>query len=173
MSLHFLRQPVQDPPGSVSRIRGHARTRYTKCSVCAQHRNQSIARITISGRINWHPVDFLNSDTVQHNAFWPAVNGDKKAAHNLGTWPKGEKRAFTFSKPGVVPIFCNVHPEMAAYMIVSPTPYFAETDDSGNYKIKDVPDGTYTLTTWHEGAKTQSKPLTVRGDSRADVTIGK
>ena len=118
-------------------------------------------------------VDFLNSDTVQHNAFWPAVNGDKKAAHNLGTWPKGEKRAFTFSKSGVVPIFCNVHPEMAAYMIVSPTPYFAETDDSGNYKIKDVPDGTYTLTTWHEGAKTQSKPLTVRGDSRADVTIGK
>ena len=58
-------------------------------------------------------------------------------------------------------------------MIVSPTPYFAETDDSGNYKIKDVPDGTYTLTTWHEGTKTQSKPLTVRGDSRGDVTIGK
>ena len=117
-------------------------------------------------------VDFLNSDNVQHNAFWAGINGDKKAGHNLGTWPKGEKRAFTFSKPGVVPIFCNVHPEMAAYMIVSPTPYFAETDDSGNYKIKDVPDGTYTLTTWHEGAKTQSKPLTVRGDSRGDVTMG-
>ena len=40
-------------------------------------------------------VDFLNSDNVQHNAFWTAINGDKKAGHNLGTWPKGEKRPFT------------------------------------------------------------------------------
>jgi len=116
-------------------------------------------------------VDFLNSDNVQHNAFWAAINGDKKAGHNLGTWPKGEKRPFTFSRSGVVPVFCNVHPEMAGYVIVSPTPYFAETDEDGNYKIKDVPDGTYTLTTWHEGAKLQSKPLTVRGESKADFTL--
>ena len=49
-------------------------------------------------------VDFLNSDTVQHNVFWTAIGADKKAAHNLGTWPKGDKRAFTFAKPGVVPV---------------------------------------------------------------------
>ena len=42
-----------------------------------------------------------------------------------------------------MPVLCNVHPDMAGYLIVSPTPYFAETDDSGNYKIKDVPDGSY------------------------------
>lgn len=118
-------------------------------------------------------VEFLNSDTVQHNAFWPAINGDKKAGHNLGTWPKGERRAFTFSKAGVVPVLCNVHPEMAGYVVVSPTPYFAETDESGNYKIKDVPDGSYTLTTWHEGAKAQSKPLTVHGESKADFVLAK
>jgi hypothetical protein len=69
---------------------------------------------------------------VQHNVFWTSVSGDKKAGHNLGTWPKGEKRPFTFDKAGVVPLLCNVHPEMAGYLIVSPTPYFAETDDSGN-----------------------------------------
>jgi plastocyanin len=118
-------------------------------------------------------VEFLNSDNVQHNAFWPAIGSDKKAGHNLGTWPKGEKRAFTFSKSGVVPILCNVHPEMTGFVIVSPTPYFAETDDDGNYKIKDVPDGSYTLTAWHEGVKNQSKPLTVSGVSRADFTLGK
>jgi plastocyanin len=118
-------------------------------------------------------VEFLNSDTVQHNVFWTAINGDKKAGHNLGTWPKGEKRPFTFDKAGVVPLLCNVHPEMAAYVIVSPTPYFAETDDSGNYKIKDVPDGSYTLTVWHEGAKNQSKPVSVAGATKADFTVAK
>ena len=79
----------------------------------------------------------------------------------MDTWPKGEKRPFTFDKPGVVPLLCNVHPDMAGYIIVSPTPYFAETDDSGNYKIKDVPDGSYIVVVWHEGAKNQSKPVTV------------
>ncbi|MBZ5688263.1 MAG: hypothetical protein LAP86_24870 [Acidobacteriia bacterium] len=118
-------------------------------------------------------VEFLNSDTVQHNAFWTAISGDKKAGHNLGTWPKGEKRPFTFAKAGVVPVLCNVHPEMTGYVIVSPTPYFAETDDSGNYKIKDVPDGSYTVIAWHEGAKNQSKPVTVSGAGKADFTLTK
>jgi plastocyanin len=118
-------------------------------------------------------VDFLNSDNVAHNVFWSQVGNDKKAGHNLGTWPKGEKRGFTFDKPGVVPLLCNVHPDMAGYLIVSPTPYFAETDDAGNYKIKDVPDGSYTLTVWHEGAKSQSKPVTVAGGGKADFTLTK
>lgn len=118
-------------------------------------------------------VDFLNSDTVQHNVFWTAVGTDKKAGHNLGTWPKGDKRSFTYDKPGVVPVLCNVHPDMAGYIIVSPTPYFTETDDSGSYKIKDVPDGSYTLVVWHEGAKNQSKPLTVAGGGKADFTLSK
>ncbi|MGD1023366.1 MAG: carboxypeptidase regulatory-like domain-containing protein [Candidatus Sulfotelmatobacter sp.] len=118
-------------------------------------------------------VEFLNSDNVQHNVFWPSVAGDKKAGHNLGTWPKGEKRPFTFDKAGAVPLFCNVHPEMEGYIIVSPTPYFAQTDDSGNYKIKDVPDGSYTVTVWHEGAKNQSKPVTVAGGGKADFTLSK
>jgi plastocyanin len=118
-------------------------------------------------------VEFLNSDTVQHNAFWTAISGDKKAGHNLGTWPKGEKRPFTFAKPGVVPVLCNVHPEMAGYIIVTPTPFFAETDESGNYKIKDVPDGSYTVNAWHEGAKNQSKPVTVSGGGKADFTLTK
>jgi plastocyanin len=118
-------------------------------------------------------VDFLNSDNVQHNVFWQSVGNDKKAGHNLGTWPKGEKRSFTFDKAGVVPLLCNVHPEMAGYLVVSPTPYFAESDDSGNYKIKDVPDGSYTVVVWHEGAKNQSKPVTVAGNTKADFTLSK
>ena len=118
-------------------------------------------------------VGFLNSDSVAHNVFWSAISGNKKLGHNLGTWPKGEKRSFKFDNPGVVPLLCNVHPEMAAYVIVSPTPYFAITDKSGAYKIENVPDGSYTVTAWNEGAKNQSKPVTVSGEGKADFTLSK
>lgn len=118
-------------------------------------------------------IDFLNSDSVAHNVFWPSISGNKKLGHNLGTWPKGQRQSFKFDNPGVVSLLCNVHPEMAAYVIVSPTPYFAETNSSGEFKIDNVPDGTYTVTAWHEGAKSKSNPVKVAGDTAADFTLSK
>ena len=120
-------------------------------------------------------VDFVNSDKVAHNAFWPSfLQGTKKLpGKNLGTWPTGEKRSFKFEQPGVAPMLCNVHPEMSGYIVVAPTPYFALTDKTGNYKIDNVPDGQYNLVGWHEGAKTQSKPVAVSGDAKLDLTLSK
>src|SRR5579872_262931 len=118
-------------------------------------------------------VEFLNSDKVQHNIFWPAINGNKKLGHNMGTWPTGEKRAFKFETPGIVPLLCNVHPEMSGYVIVTPTPLYAETDAAGSFKIANVPDGSYTVTAWHEGFKPQSKPVTVAGPATVDFTLSK
>ena len=118
-------------------------------------------------------VDFLNGDNVQHNIFWPSVSGNKKLSHNMGTWPKGEIRSFRFDTPGIVPLLCNVHPEMSGYIIVAPTPYFAEADASGNYKIDNVPDGSYTVAAWREGMKSQSKPVAVTGNTMLDFTLSK
>jgi plastocyanin len=118
-------------------------------------------------------VEFLNSDSVQHNVFWPSVGGDKKAGHNLGTWPKGQKKEWKFDHAGVAPLLCNVHPEMSGFIVVSPTPYYAETDASGNYTIKDVPDGSYTVVAWHEGAKPKSQPVKVAGETKSDFTLSK
>jgi plastocyanin len=118
-------------------------------------------------------VDFLNSDSVAHNVFWTSIGGNKKLNHNLGTWPKGERKSFKFDTPGAVPILCNVHPEMSAYLVVVPTPYFAVSDQTGTYKIENVPDGSYTVIAWHEGAKNQSKPVSVSGDTKADFTMSK
>jgi plastocyanin len=118
-------------------------------------------------------VEFLNSDSVAHNVFWTSIGGNKKLGHNLGTWPKGEKKSFKFDTPGAVPVLCNVHPEMSAYLVVVPTPYFATSDGAGNYKIENVPDGSYTMTAWHDGAKNQSKPVSVSGESKADFTLSK
>jgi plastocyanin len=118
-------------------------------------------------------VEFLNSDKVAHNIFWPAISGNKKLGHNLGTWPTGEKRAFKFDTPGIVPLLCNVHPEMSGFVIVTPTPFYAESDASGSYKIANVPDGSYSVSAWREGMKVQTKPVTVSGAATLDFTLSK
>jgi plastocyanin len=118
-------------------------------------------------------VDFLNSDSVAHNVFWTGISGNKKLGKNLGTWPKGEKRTFKFDNPGVVPLLCNVHPEMSAYVVVVPSSHYATTDANGEFSIQNVPDGPHTATVWHEGMKQQSKQVTVSGDTKADFTLTK
>jgi len=62
---------------------------------------------------------------------------------------------------------------MSGYVVVAPTPYFALTDKNGEFKIANVPDGPYNVVAWHEGAKNQSKAVTVSGDTKADFTLSK
>ena len=87
-------------------------------------------------------VDFLNSDAVLHNVFTPDACADK---FNLGTWPQGETKSYTFKKECAVVLLCKVHPEMEAYVVVVPTPYFSSVNADGSFHIGDVPDGGYTL----------------------------
>ena len=119
-------------------------------------------------------VDFLNSDPVGHNVYWPSVSGNKKLAHNLGTWPKGEKKSFQFNDPGVASLLCNVHPEMSGYVVVVPTPYFAVTNKGGEFEIKDVPAGKYTLKSWSEDGKPTTQAVDVSGGSaNVELTVKK
>jgi plastocyanin len=119
-------------------------------------------------------VDFLNSDPVGHNVYWPSIGGNKKLAHNLGTWPKGDKKSFQFNDPGAASLLCNVHPEMSGYVVVVPTPYFAVTGKDGEFEIKNVPAGTYTLKTWSEDGKPTTQSITVEsGPLQVDLTVKK
>ena len=113
-------------------------------------------------------VEFLNSDPVGHNVYWPSISGNKKLTHNLGTWPKGEKKPFQFNDLGVASLLCNVHPEMSGYVVVVPTPYFAVTDKEGNFEIKNIPAGKYTLKTWSEDGKPTTQAVDV---SAASTTV--
>lgn len=92
-------------------------------------------------------VNFINSDDVQHNVFTPSAAGD---FFNLGAWPKGQTKSYTFTKVGKVELLCNVHHEMHGYILVLQNPFFALTDKEGNFRIENVPAGTYTLKVWHE-----------------------
>ena len=100
-------------------------------------------------------VKFLNSDSLGHNVFSPEGN------YNLGTWPQGETKDQKFDKPGVYTQLCRVHSEMEAFVVVLDTPYFATTDKTGAFEIKNVPPGTYTLVAWSEKLKSTKTPLTV------------
>lgn len=115
-------------------------------------------------------VDFLNSDALMHNVFTPDACADK---FNLGTWPQGQKRSYTFKKECVATLLCKVHPEMEAFVVVSPTPYFAVTKADGSYAIPNVPDGSYTVKVWHPKLKGTQKSLTVSGATTADFEIAK
>jgi len=115
-------------------------------------------------------VEFHNSDTVLHNVFTPSAAGDRI---NLGTWAAGIVKTYTFKKPGIVAVLCNVHPEMSAYIIVVETPYFDVTDKAGKYSIKNAPAGNYTLVVWHEKLKKNlTKPVTVpeKGSLQVDFS---
>ncbi len=116
-------------------------------------------------------VDFMNSDAVLHNVFSPDGCADK---FNLGTWPKGEIRSYTFKKECVAAtLLCKVHPEMEAFVVSVPTPYFTTTKKDGSYRIENVPDGSYTLKVWHPKLKATQKAVTVAGATAADFEISK
>ncbi len=116
-------------------------------------------------------VDFHNSDAVLHNVFSPDSCADK---FNLGTWPKGEIRSYTFKKEcEAATLLCKVHPEMEAFVVAVPTPYFAVTKPDGSFHIADVPDGSYTVKVWHPKLKATQKAVKVAGATAADFEIAK
>ncbi len=106
-------------------------------------------------------VDFLNSDHVAHNVYWPSVNGNKALKHSLTVVSPGQTKSYQFNDLGEAPILCNLHVEMVGHVIVVPTPYFALTDMDGGFTIKNVPPGTYTLKTWSEDGKVATQKITV------------
>lgn len=103
-------------------------------------------------------VDFTNDDSVAHNVFSPPGS---PVRFNLGLYGVGVKKTVTFDQLGEVPLLCNVHPEMLAYVIVVQNPYFALADNTGKYEIKDVPAGTYKLKVWHEKLQETFKEVVV------------
>jgi plastocyanin len=93
-------------------------------------------------------VDFPNDDRVFHNVF--SFRDGKR--FDLGMYPVGAVRHITFDKPGTSRIFCNIHPNMAAYVVAVDTPYFAVSDDGGAFTIASVAPGTYTYHAWRPGS---------------------
>ncbi len=113
-------------------------------------------------------VDFPNSDAVRHNVFSPPTAA---LQFNLGTYPAGVVKEVLFDVAGETPLLCNVHAEMAGYVVSFENPYFAITDKDGNYTIEGVPPGKYALKTWHEKLKEVSQEVIVEAGKATTINF--
>jgi plastocyanin len=93
-------------------------------------------------------VDFPNNDRVFHNVF--SFRDGKR--FDLGLYPVGTMRRVAFDRPGLSRVFCNIHPNMAAYILTVDSPYFARSDDGGTFTIAGVPAGSHKYHAWRPGA---------------------
>jgi hypothetical protein len=108
-------------------------------------------------------VNFPNADPIFHNAF---SNFDGQI-FDVGLYPPGTSRQVYFRRPGIVRVFCNIHPMMSAVIAVVPTPWFATSDRSGAFAIPEVPPGAYRLRIFHERALAETLAALER-----DVILG-
>lgn len=102
-------------------------------------------------------VEFPNQDDVFHNVFSLSVTAGA-SGFDLGRYPKGSSRSWTFPRPGTVQVFCHIHSDMSAILLVLPNPFFASPDEGHRFAIDDVPEGDYSIVGWHE----RIKPITRR-----------
>jgi hypothetical protein len=103
-------------------------------------------------------VDFPNFDPYFHNVF----SYSKTRSFDLGRYPEGKSATIVFEKPGIVPIFCEIHYSMRAYIHVVETPYFAVTDLDRRFEIAGVAPGEYVLQVWQENLPDIRRPVSVR-----------
>jgi plastocyanin len=115
-------------------------------------------------------VDFKNDDAVLHNVFSPEACCNK---FNLGTWPQGQSRSYTFANECQATLLCKVHPEMEGFVVACPTPYYAVTKADGSYEIKNVPDGQFTVKVWHPKLKGTQKAVKVAGNTEVGFEIAR
>ncbi len=90
-------------------------------------------------------VDFPNEDKIYHNVF--SLTRTKK--FDLGRYPTGASKSVTFDKPGVVKVYCEIHKDMVAYIMVLKTPFFAVPEPDGAFALQDLPSGHYRVHVWH------------------------
>ncbi len=114
-------------------------------------------------------VSFPNMDPIFHNIY----SLSKPKSFDLGSYDKGETRRVTFQKPGIVDIYCHLHPNMEATVFVTPNRWYARPDRNGEYRIPDVPPGQYTVVAWHRSAGFFRKTVEVENghDIAADFFI--
>jgi plastocyanin len=97
-------------------------------------------------------VEFPNADPFFHNVF-SLFEGKR---FDLGLYEAGSTRTVRFDRPGISYIFCNIHPEMSATILILKTPYYGVSDRQGKLTIPDVPPGNYVLEVWDEGASPEN-----------------
>ena len=111
-------------------------------------------------------VEFPNADPIYHNVF--SVSGGNR--FDLGLYRSGATREKTFEVPGLVRVYCNIHPQMVGFVMVVDSDFAAVTGRDGTFRFEGVPPGAHTLRAWQDEGGEGQASVTV-GGSTAPVTI--
>jgi len=112
-------------------------------------------------------VEFTNADPIYHNVF----SLSKAASFDLGRYPKGTSRAVRFDQPGIVEVFCHIHSDMSAVVMVLDNPFFAVPDANGEFLIPAIPPGRYKVSGWHERARLNHQEATIEAGRRSEIAM--
>ena len=112
-------------------------------------------------------VTFSNYDPFNHNVF----SLSEENPFDLGLYGRGEVRSVRFERPGLVRVYCNVHAQMSALVLVRDTPWYGHPSGDGSFTLGNVPPGSYTLHAWHERAAEVTRPLEVTAEGVGPLTI--
>jgi len=114
-------------------------------------------------------VEFPNQDAIFHNVF--SVSGENRFDLQLYKKPKSASKVF--EHPGIVRIYCNIHPQMSGFLIVRDNPYWARVGADGSYTIPNVPAGSWVVKAWHErsGDSAQTVRVTDAGSTEASFQL--
>ena len=94
-------------------------------------------------------VEFPNTDPVFHNVFSLA----RAATFDLGRYPRGDARSVRFETAGIVKVFCHIHSDMSAVVMILDNPFFVVPDSEGRFTLDGLPPGEYKAVAWHERAR--------------------
>ena len=112
-------------------------------------------------------VAFPNMDPILHNAF--SVSGENR--FDLELYKKPNSRSHTFQHPGIVRVYCNIHPQMSAFVVVRDNPFWAQVGSDGRFSIEGVPAGSWVVKAWHARAGEISSPVQVPEAGAADLAL--
>lgn len=114
-------------------------------------------------------IEFPNGDPLFHNVF----SLSRAKSFDLGFYPQGSSKSVRFEKPGIVKVFCHLHSDMSATILVLDNPFFTKPDRRGAYRIDGIPPGDYNVIAWHERARPARRKVRIDAAqiSVADFTI--
>ena len=146
---------IERIPAAADSALAHASRSRPKLAQLEQRFVPRVVPVAIGGK-----VDFPNQDPIYHNVF--SVSATRR--FDLGKFSKGQSRSVTFPKAGVVNVYCDIHSDMAASIVVTPNHAFTQPAADGSYALPELPTGKYTLRVWHPDFGKFEREVDLSGD---------
>jgi plastocyanin len=175
IELFEKEQPIPGAAGAVityEREAGAARPEPRAAEIATQEKRFLPRVVVVPARSS---VAFPNHDPIFHNVF--SVSPGNR--FDLGRYREGETRSTRFDKPGLVRVYCNVHQQMVAYVMVVETPFYTSADEQGRFRLERIPAGRGTIVVWHPRSGSvripvelpPAEPLRIRLDAARESDV--